>query len=165
MKKNIILSLTALVSLCVSCNKAPLTDSTTGGLSKNKNNSMLTPLISAPGDVVGKVIVGYQGWFACVGDGAPDNSWSHWSSNSALPGPANVTIKAWPDVRDYTATYQTGFASLGNGQPSKLYSPWDQQTVTAQFQSMQRAGIDGAALQRLLPGPLPAAVERPRWMA
>src|ERR1041384_952954 len=28
---------------------------------------------SPPGDVVGKVTVGYQGWFACVGDGAPIN--------------------------------------------------------------------------------------------
>ena len=26
---------------------------------------------SAAGDVVGKITVGYQGWFACIGDGAP----------------------------------------------------------------------------------------------
>ncbi|WP_204045945.1 hypothetical protein, partial [Acrocarpospora phusangensis] len=25
---------------------------------------------SPPGDVVGKITVGYQGWFACKGDGA-----------------------------------------------------------------------------------------------
>jgi hypothetical protein len=24
---------------------------------------------SPPGDVVGKITVGYQGWFACIGDG------------------------------------------------------------------------------------------------
>ena len=28
---------------------------------------------SPPGDVVGKITVGYQGWFACTGDGAPIN--------------------------------------------------------------------------------------------
>ncbi|MCW2643545.1 MAG: hypothetical protein JWP76_5851, partial [Dactylosporangium sp.] len=43
---------------------------------------------SAPGDVVGKVTVGYQGWFACAGDGAPINGWWHWSQNwSQAPSP------------------------------------------------------------------------------
>ncbi|WP_329237856.1 hypothetical protein OG417_34805 [Actinoallomurus sp. NBC_01490] len=28
---------------------------------------------SGPGDVVGKITVGHQGWFACPGDGAPIN--------------------------------------------------------------------------------------------
>ena len=37
---------------------------------------------SLPGDVVGKVTVGYQGWFACVGDGAPINSWWHYSGGA-----------------------------------------------------------------------------------
>jgi hypothetical protein len=32
---------------------------------------------SAAGDVVGKITVGYQGWFACIGDGAPINGWWH----------------------------------------------------------------------------------------
>ena len=45
---------------------------------------------SAPGDVVGKVTVGYQGWFACPGDGAPINGWWHWARNwGAAPSPAN----------------------------------------------------------------------------
>ncbi|MEV4624554.1 lectin, partial [Asanoa sp. NPDC049573] len=30
---------------------------------------------SPPGDVVGKISVGYQGWFACPGDGAPIGGW------------------------------------------------------------------------------------------
>ena len=30
---------------------------------------------SPPGDVVGKVTVGYQGWFSCAGDGAPIGGW------------------------------------------------------------------------------------------
>ncbi len=36
---------------------------------------------SPAGDVVGKITVGYQGWFACIGDGAPINGWWHWSQN------------------------------------------------------------------------------------
>ena len=30
---------------------------------------------SPVGDVVGKITVGYQGWFACAGDNAPINTW------------------------------------------------------------------------------------------
>ncbi|MEV6012196.1 discoidin domain-containing protein [Streptomyces sp. NPDC051976] len=107
---------------------------------------------SAPGDVVGKVTVGYQGWFACVGDGAPINAWWHWSPNSGQPpSPSNTGIVAWPDVREYTRTYQTGYAHLGNGQPATLFSSYDQQTVDVHFQWMQQNAIDTAALQRFNP--------------
>src|SRR5438874_756863 len=88
---------------------------------------------SPPGDVVGKVTVGYQGWFACTGDGAPINAWWHWSQNwSQPPSPANNAIKAWPDVRDYTTTFQTAYANLNNGQLAKLFSSWTDQSVNAQ---------------------------------
>ena len=41
------------------------------------------------GDIVGKITVGYQGWFACAGDGAPINGWWHWSQNwSQTPSPS-----------------------------------------------------------------------------
>ncbi|MFF1631042.1 MULTISPECIES: xylosidase [unclassified Streptomyces] len=107
---------------------------------------------SAPGDVVGKITVGYQGWFACIGDGAPINAWWHWSPNSGqAPSPSNNGIKCWPDVREYTKTYQTGFAALGNGRPATLFSSYDQQTVNTHFLWMQQNNIDTAALQRFNP--------------
>src|SRR6266542_311943 len=64
---------------------------------------------SPPGDVVGKITVGYQGWFAATGDGSPINAWWHWSQNwSQPPSPANNgTLRAWPDMRDYPRRYQT----------------------------------------------------------
>src|ERR1044071_4004040 len=72
---------------------------------------------SPAGDVVGKVTVGYQRWFACPGDGAPINGWGHWARNwGAAPSPANSAIVAWPDVREYPRTYATAFANLNNGQ-------------------------------------------------
>jgi hypothetical protein len=105
-----------------------------------------------PGDVVGKVTVGYQGWFACAGDGAPINGWWHWAQDwSRPPSPSNTGIKCWPDMRDFTHGYQTAYANLGNGQPATLFSSYDQQTVDTHFQWMSTYGIDTAALQRFNP--------------
>ncbi|MFD9127957.1 discoidin domain-containing protein [Kitasatospora sp. NPDC059571] len=107
---------------------------------------------SAPGDVVGKVTVGYQGWFACPGDGAPINGWWHWARNwGRPPSPSNSAVVAWPDVREFAATYGTGFGSLGNGRPATLFSSYDQQTVDVHFRWMKQYGIDTAALQRFNP--------------
>lgn len=107
---------------------------------------------SPPGDVVGKITVGYQGWFACAGDGAPINGWWHWSQNwSQAPSPSNNAIVAWPDMRDFTHTYRTAYANLGNGQPATLFSSYDQQTVDTHFLWIQQNGCDTAALQRFNP--------------
>jgi hypothetical protein len=122
------------------------------GLARTATAATDVPAASGPGDVVGKVTVGYQGWFACIGDGAPINAWWHWSPNSSQPpSPSNTGIVAWPDVRDYTRTYQSGYAALGNGQPATLFSSYDQQTVDTHFLWMQQNGIDTAALQRFNP--------------
>ena len=114
--------------------------------------SFATSSASPPGDVVGKVTVGYQGWFACGGDGAPINGWWHWSQNwGQPPSPTNTAIVSWPDVREYASTYQTAYPNLNNGQPAKLFSSYDQQTVNTHFQWMQQHGCDTAALQRFNP--------------
>ncbi|MEV3856458.1 discoidin domain-containing protein [Streptomyces sp. NPDC050095] len=107
---------------------------------------------SPPGDVVGRITVGYQGWFACKGDGAPIDGWWHWAGNwGQSPSPANKAIRAWPDMRDYTRGYPTSFANLGNGAPATLFSSYDQQTVDTHFRWLQENGIDTAALQRFNP--------------
>jgi hypothetical protein len=91
---------------------------------------------SPPGDVVGKVTVGYQGWFSAAGDGSPVNAWGH------------QNLECWPDVREYSTLYQTTLPNLGNGQPAKMFSSYDQSTVNKHFEWMQTYGIDTAALQR-----------------
>jgi hypothetical protein len=107
---------------------------------------------SAPGDVVGKITVGYQGWFACIGDGAPIDAWWHWSANEGQPpSPGNNTIKAWPDMSEYTNVFKTAYAPLGSGAPATLFSSFDQQTVSTHFLWMQQNGCDTAALQRFDP--------------
>jgi hypothetical protein len=99
-------------------------------------------------DVVGKLTVGYQGWFSAAGDGSPVNAWGHGN------------LEMWPDTREYTTLYsgtifgQDGVAqppytgNLGNGQPAKMFSSYDQSTLDLHFKWMQQYGIDCAALQR-----------------
>ncbi|MEU3983447.1 glycoside hydrolase family 71/99-like protein [Streptomyces sp. NPDC026672] len=107
---------------------------------------------SPVGDVVGKITVGYQGWFACAGDGAPVNGWWHWSPDmSRAPRLGAASAKSWPDVRDYTRTYRTDMPNLNGGSPAALFSSWDQQTVDTHFRWMRENGIDTAALQRFNP--------------
>lgn len=110
------------------------------------------------GDVVGKLVVGYQGWFACKNDGAPMNKWNHWSgSNGPAPGFGNLHFDLYPDVREYTNTYQTGLGNLGNGQPSKLFTSYDDQVVNKHVEWMQQYGIDVVALQRFSSGVTPGS--------
>src|ERR1700744_302661 len=33
-------------------------------------------------DLRGSVLVGYQAWFRCPGDGSPGGNWSHWSKGT-----------------------------------------------------------------------------------
>lgn len=107
---------------------------------------------STAGDVVGKITVGYQGWFAAIGDGSPINAWWHYTQNWAqAPSSSNNGIKSWPDVRDYTTTFQTGWANLNNGQPAKLFSSFTDQSVNTHFLWMQQNNLDVAALQRFNP--------------
>jgi hypothetical protein len=126
--------------------------SAAGAMSAKFPAPALAAAASPPGDVVGKITVGYQGWFACAGDGAPINGWWHWSQNwSQPPSPSNTAVRSWPDMRDYDHGYQTAFGNLGNGQPATLFSSYDQQTVNVHFGWMQQNGCDTAALQRFNP--------------
>jgi chitodextrinase len=107
---------------------------------------------SPPGDVVGKITVGYQGWFAAIGDGSPINGWWHWANNwGQSPSSGNNAIVSWPDMRDYTNRYATSWSNLGNGQPATLFSQYDNQTIDTQFRWMQEYGCDTVALQRFNP--------------
>ncbi|MEV0646357.1 discoidin domain-containing protein [Phytomonospora sp. NPDC050363] len=118
---------------------------------------------SPVGDVVGKITVGYQGWFAAIGDGSPLNGWWHWSDNWGQPPSAgNNAIVSWPDMREYTSSYATAWPDLGDGRQARLFSQHDAQTIDTHFRWMQENGCDTAALQRFNPvggeGPIRDAV-------
>jgi hypothetical protein len=104
---------------------------------------------SSTGDVIGKISVGYQGWFTAAGDGSGINPpWWHWTADRNTPTQNDVAIESWPDIGDYSQTYPTGFANLNSGGAAGLYSDWDASTIDTQVQWMQNAGIDTIALQR-----------------
>lgn len=112
-----------------------------------KDHSTMQKVTSPNGDVVGKLVVGYQGWFVCSGDGSPINSWTHWSAGT-MPSAGNQTFELWPDTREYSQTYQTGYANLGNNYPATLFSSYNDDVVYKHFKWMKMYGIDCVALQR-----------------
>jgi len=148
--KILITAITLATTLCVSsCSKNELKQTTASA----NTNAQVSPvshnsIASLTGDVVGKVTVGYQGWFLAAGDGSSFNSWQH------------TNLECWPDVREYPTLYgnvqfnqggtlQPPFTgNLGNGQPAQMFSDWDQSTVNTHFLWMQQNGIDCAAVQR-----------------
>lgn len=149
MKNFNLLVLAAATLFSVSCKKNETPNNATQALSETTRTKKQ---VSGPGDVVGKITTGYQGWFSCAGDKSPANNWWHWTPNwSLIPSPTNQIIPIWPDVREYTKTYNTAFASLGNGNAAKLFSSYDTQTIQTHFKWMKENGIDCAALQRFNP--------------
>ncbi|AME26987.1 hypothetical protein [Burkholderia sp. PAMC 26561] len=116
---------------------------------------------SGTGDIVGKVTVGYQGWFS-AGEGTPPDglAWEHWSTNNKLPAPAsaNIAIKAWPDMRPYQTLYgstpmqyQSGFGTLGNGLPATLFSSYNRDVVDIHMKWLGEYGKPTVAIQRFNP--------------
>jgi len=113
----------------------------------------------------GKLLFGYQGWFAAEGDGSPldvaGNGWRHWSPG-ATPTAANVSFDAWPDTRELAPAelFPTAM-SLSGGAPAGLYSAWTPATVERHFRWMRDHGLDGVLLQEFVseldPGTPPRA--------
>ncbi|MBI4578488.1 MAG: hypothetical protein HY718_02230, partial [Planctomycetes bacterium] len=51
-----------------------------------------------PMTLEGKLVAGYQGWFACPGDGSPASvGWHHWSKSRTDIGPGLYNVDLWPD--------------------------------------------------------------------
>ena len=101
-----------------------------------------------PGTLYHKLVMGYQGWFACAGDGSPVNSWVHWFRNNN-PAATNATVDFWPDTSELDADELfTTSMTLPGGAPAKLYSAYKQKTVMRHFKWMRDNHLDGVFLQR-----------------
>ena len=95
-----------------------------------------------------KLLMGYQGWFVCPGDGSPPDRWEHWFRDNE-PAAANANVDFWPDVSELGADelFATGI-TLPDGSPAKAYSAYTPKTVLRHFRWMQENQLDGVFLQR-----------------
>lgn len=101
----------------------------------------------------GMHVAGYQGWFACPGDGG-DIGWGHWFRGGADPrDPNSMAIDIWPDTSelDRDELCPTAF-HLPSGAPAYLFSDRNPKTVARHFRWMHDYGLDGAAMQRFTAG-------------
>jgi len=110
--------------------------------------------VPAPHDAVDastmehKLLMGYQGWFACPGDGSPPDRWIHWFRENQ-PAAGNATVDFWPDISELDADelYPTAM-KLPDGSPARVYSAFTPKTVARHFRWMRDNHLDGVFLQR-----------------
>jgi hypothetical protein len=96
-----------------------------------------------------KVLVGYQGWFRCPGDGSPRNSWSHWSRG--VPSPETLSVDLYPDVHELNGRSLCALPNMTiDGKQAYVFSSFAKETVEKHFEWMKTYGIDGALLQRFV---------------
>jgi hypothetical protein len=96
----------------------------------------------------GKLLMGYQGWFACPGDGSPRNGWVHWFRRQEATA-ENATVDMWPDVSEFGGgeLFPTAM-TLPDGSPANVFSSFNKNTVVRHFKWMEEHGLDGVFLQR-----------------
>lgn len=96
--------------------------------------------------LTGKVMCGYQGWFACKGDDC-GRGWVHWGPGEFRPG--RLSVDMWPDVSELDADerYPTDFRHT-DGRVAEVFSSFNRKTVVRHFKWMRDYGIDGAFVQR-----------------
>lgn len=99
-----------------------------------------------------KLLMGYQGWFGCRGDGSVVNDWQHWSERTS-PGAESVRVDLWPDTRDYDADelFDTQFR-FPDGSPARVFSSYNAKTIRRHFGWMKQYGIDGVSIGRFTVG-------------
>jgi hypothetical protein len=97
--------------------------------------------------LAGKVLCGYQGWFACPGDGS-GLGWYHYQGRGKF-GPGSCGIDLWPDVSelDDDEKFATPFQDSSR-RPAAVFSSHNRKTVLRHFRWMEEHGIDGVFVQR-----------------
>lgn len=94
-----------------------------------------------------KVLLGYQGWFTCPGDGT--GRWTHWSRG--VPTPETLTVEMYPDMSEFDKDELCEVPGMTvAGQPAYLFSSRNAQTVNRHFRWMKEYGLDGVLVQRFV---------------
>jgi hypothetical protein len=87
-------------------------------------------------DMQARVLVGYQGWFRCPGDGSPRHSWSHWSRG--VPSPETLTIDLYPDVNELSGRSLCALPNMTiGGKQAYVFSSFAKETVEKHFEWMK----------------------------
>ena len=124
------------------------------GLTMNAALSRMKPYVGEhnPGvdttTLEGKVMCGYQGWFAAEGDGS-NRGWFHYAERHEILEPGHCTFDLWPDMSELGEgeKFATPF-QCKDGSTAYLYSPYRRKTTMRHFKWMQEYGIDGDFMQR-----------------
>ncbi|MCU0473126.1 MAG: T9SS type A sorting domain-containing protein [Bacteroidales bacterium] len=97
----------------------------------------------------GKVMFGYQGWFAHPDDGSAWGSWRHWGT---MQDAESVKVEIYPDMREYEPEekYLTGL-TFSDGRPVRVYSAYNRKTVMRHMKWLRDYDLDGVFLQRFYP--------------
>jgi hypothetical protein len=95
-----------------------------------------------PNTLTGKLIMGYQGWFDCPGDGTK-LGWGHWMAGS------DPAIDMLPDMSEFAAAERCPSSmKTAEGHSVDLFTDQDLATVEKHFDWMEQYGLDGIALER-----------------
>jgi hypothetical protein len=101
--------------------------------------------------LLGKVVCGYQGWFATPGDGS-GMGWVHLAEHSAFE-PGDCHIEYWPDTSELADDEKTPtLFHKADGSTAYVFSSYRRPTVLRHFKWMADYGLDGAFVQRFAGG-------------
>lgn len=148
------------IALMASCNNVD-EDYIPGPIMPDNQENTEPPTIELPKEgepydsYQGLVMCGYQGWFACPGDGSDYGpSWAHFSQKWDFPrffqpGVGRCGIDMWPDVSEYEKTYEAEMFRLPDGKTNpRVFSSYDESTVDLHFKWMKEYEISGVFMQR-----------------
>lgn len=105
-----------------------------------------------PSTLQGKILFGYQGWFAHPGEGSTLNRWRHWFKGQS-PDATKASFDMWPDFTEYpdSELYKTNM-TYPSGDTALLYSSYLKPTIERHFKWMQEHKLDGVIEQRFING-------------
>jgi hypothetical protein len=103
-----------------------------------------------PSTMTGKLLMGYQGWFTCPGDGSSIDGYGHWIQDGYTTIDVDsFRVDMWPDTTELTGPERCPTQlQYPDGSPAYLYSALNYNSVLRHFQWMSEYGIDGVFLQR-----------------
>jgi len=136
-----LLALVSFASVAIPCGHAQAQSLPHKALAVSEHSAKVADSVDAS-TLTGKLIMGYQGWFNCPGDGTTVGWW-HWTTG------LDPTVDFLPNAVDYPMAERcvTGWLDA-DGNPVDLFSDANPATVETQFAWMQQYGLDGVALQR-----------------